>query len=232
MRTIRRLLTALLAATDRGAPLAHAGSVNPGVLSPGQKAFGKSYGAWSAAWWQYVVSRWLSTGYAWQEIGRAWRRRRVSKINARLIELLPPRTRVNVAIPIPLQSVVALDRHSVIAAEGANFNGDKVRESITRHGCTAPRAGVADRRIARGHGLIRVRLLGFAFGAGPELTAGAVDPPLDRGGFNRRSSVRPAFCGALGAGAGAMSADGPSGSAWSGGMGPARRSELSGGFGM
>ena len=63
MRTTRRLLTALLAAialTVASAPLAHAGSVNPGVLSPGQKAFGKSYGAWSAAWWQYVVSRWLS----------------------------------------------------------------------------------------------------------------------------------------------------------------------------
>jgi len=180
MRTTRRLLTALLAATDRGFGAAcPCRKRQPGRAVTG--AEGVREELWRVVRRVVAVRRvTLAFGYAWQEIGRSWRRRRVSKINARLIKLLPPKTRVNVAIPIPLQSVVALDRHSVIAAEGANFNGDKVRESITRHGCTAPRAGVADRRIARGHGLIRVRLLGFAFGAGPELTAGAVDPPLDR----------------------------------------------------
>lgn len=30
------------------------GNLNPGVLPPSSTGFGKTYGAWSAAWWQYV----------------------------------------------------------------------------------------------------------------------------------------------------------------------------------
>jgi hypothetical protein len=32
------------------------GNPNPGVLPPNSHAFGKTYGEWSAAWWQYVFS--------------------------------------------------------------------------------------------------------------------------------------------------------------------------------
>src|SRR5262249_23355053 len=33
------------------------GNLNPRVLPPSSTAFGMSYGAWSAAWWQYVLSQ-------------------------------------------------------------------------------------------------------------------------------------------------------------------------------
>jgi hypothetical protein len=38
------------------APLAHARNRNPGVLPPHSKAFGKTYGEWSAAWWQWALT--------------------------------------------------------------------------------------------------------------------------------------------------------------------------------
>src|SRR5437899_1087429 len=32
------------------------GGSNPGVFAPSSKPFGKTYGEWSAAWWQWVLS--------------------------------------------------------------------------------------------------------------------------------------------------------------------------------
>jgi hypothetical protein len=46
----------VLTAPTRGARASNA-NPNPGVLPPNSTAFGKSYGAWSAAWWQYVGSQ-------------------------------------------------------------------------------------------------------------------------------------------------------------------------------
>src|SRR5207245_1119877 len=34
-----------------------ASNPNPGVLPPNSHAYGKTYGGWSAAWWQYVLSQ-------------------------------------------------------------------------------------------------------------------------------------------------------------------------------
>src|SRR5579871_6045853 len=34
-----------------------AANPNPGVLPPNSHAFGQTYGAWSAAWWQYVLAQ-------------------------------------------------------------------------------------------------------------------------------------------------------------------------------
>jgi hypothetical protein len=36
---------------------ADAGNLNPGILPPQASAFGRTYGAWSAAWWQYVLAQ-------------------------------------------------------------------------------------------------------------------------------------------------------------------------------
>jgi hypothetical protein len=58
MTSIRRLLTAFVAAlvlTMVSIPAARSAEGNPGVLPPDANAFGKSYGAWSSAWWQYVL---------------------------------------------------------------------------------------------------------------------------------------------------------------------------------
>jgi hypothetical protein len=43
-----------LLAACRTAPVASGG--DPGVVPPGARVFGKSYGEWSAAWWQFVYS--------------------------------------------------------------------------------------------------------------------------------------------------------------------------------
>jgi hypothetical protein len=40
---------------------ARASNANPGVLPPNSHAFGKTYGGWSAAWWQYVESQPVSS---------------------------------------------------------------------------------------------------------------------------------------------------------------------------
>jgi len=40
-----------------GARASSRGGGNRGVLPPSSEAFGKSYGAWSGAWWQYVFSQ-------------------------------------------------------------------------------------------------------------------------------------------------------------------------------
>ena len=47
------LVLALVAVTPAAVAQAN-GNPNPGVLPPNANAFGRSYGAWSAAWWQYV----------------------------------------------------------------------------------------------------------------------------------------------------------------------------------
>jgi len=36
-------------------------NLNPGVLPPSSEAFGKTYGGWSAAWWQYVEAQPVSS---------------------------------------------------------------------------------------------------------------------------------------------------------------------------
>ena len=33
------------------------GNLNPTIIPPGTTGFGKTYGAWSAAWWQYVFAQ-------------------------------------------------------------------------------------------------------------------------------------------------------------------------------
>jgi hypothetical protein len=40
---------------------AGASNQNPGVLPPSSTAFGRAYGGWSAAWWQYVEAQPVST---------------------------------------------------------------------------------------------------------------------------------------------------------------------------
>jgi hypothetical protein len=57
---IPRLLIAFVAAlllAMGSIPAARSAEGNPGVLPPNAPAFGKSYGAWSAAWWQYVLGQ-------------------------------------------------------------------------------------------------------------------------------------------------------------------------------
>ena len=52
--------TVLVALTLTVAPLgarANDSNLNPGILPPSATAFGKTYGAWSSAWWQYVESQ-------------------------------------------------------------------------------------------------------------------------------------------------------------------------------
>ena len=54
------LCTVLVALTLTVAPLgarASDGNLNPRILPPNSAAFGKTYGAWSSAWWQYVESQ-------------------------------------------------------------------------------------------------------------------------------------------------------------------------------
>jgi hypothetical protein len=60
----RRLLMALVSIaflTVAIVPVAEASVENPNVIPPGGQTFGQSYGAWSAAWWQYVLSQPAST---------------------------------------------------------------------------------------------------------------------------------------------------------------------------
>lgn len=40
---------------------ARVSNANPGVLPPNSHAVGKTYGAWSAVWWQYVESQPVSS---------------------------------------------------------------------------------------------------------------------------------------------------------------------------
>jgi len=54
------LCTVLVALTLTVAPLgarANDSNLNPGILPPSATAFGKTYGGWSAAWWQSVEFR-------------------------------------------------------------------------------------------------------------------------------------------------------------------------------
>jgi hypothetical protein len=39
-----------------GATVAFAANPNPGVLPPNSHPFGRTYGEWSAKWWQWAVS--------------------------------------------------------------------------------------------------------------------------------------------------------------------------------
>lgn len=39
-----------------GMPMGHGSTGNPGVLPPNSSAFGKTYGEWSAEWWQWLYS--------------------------------------------------------------------------------------------------------------------------------------------------------------------------------
>ena len=50
-------LLGILAPTVASGTPAGAASPNPGVLPPSSQAFGRTYGAWSAAFWQYVESQ-------------------------------------------------------------------------------------------------------------------------------------------------------------------------------
>ena len=59
VRTYSRLLTAALGVVLGAAVAIPAGSAAGAgtVLPPNAKAFGKTYGGWSAAWWQYVLAQ-------------------------------------------------------------------------------------------------------------------------------------------------------------------------------
>ena len=66
LRRLRHALIAcvamlMLAATAPVAALASGANTNPGVLPPSSEAYGKTYGAWSAAWWQYVSAQPVSS---------------------------------------------------------------------------------------------------------------------------------------------------------------------------
>jgi hypothetical protein len=55
MRTKTSGAIALIIALIIGPSVASARNKNPGVLPPHAKAFGKTYGEWSAAWWQWAL---------------------------------------------------------------------------------------------------------------------------------------------------------------------------------
>jgi hypothetical protein len=50
------LLAALPAALPAGPPPHSSANLNPRVLPPHSRAFGKTYGQWSEAWWKWVLS--------------------------------------------------------------------------------------------------------------------------------------------------------------------------------
>jgi len=52
---------------------AQARNLNPGVLPPNSHAFGKTYGAWSAAWWQYVLAQPVSSNPSYDPTGAGCR---------------------------------------------------------------------------------------------------------------------------------------------------------------
>jgi hypothetical protein len=58
LRVLKRFSTILLACgclvAGLNAPAASASTVTPGVIPPGAHPYGKSYGQWSAAWWQWA----------------------------------------------------------------------------------------------------------------------------------------------------------------------------------
>jgi hypothetical protein len=59
---------------------ARASNANPGVLPPSSHAFGKTYGAWSAAWWQYVLSQPVSSSPFFDETGAGCRKAQSGKV--------------------------------------------------------------------------------------------------------------------------------------------------------
>ena len=59
---------------------ATAGNVNAGVLPPNAHAFGKTYGAWSAAWWQYVVAQPASSNPLFDATGAGCRTGQSGKV--------------------------------------------------------------------------------------------------------------------------------------------------------
>jgi hypothetical protein len=56
MKPKKLVVSVLVLQVFIGAPLAFARNRNPRVLPPHSHAFGKSYGEWSAAWWQWALS--------------------------------------------------------------------------------------------------------------------------------------------------------------------------------
>ena len=55
------LLLALLLTIATSPALASSGNINPGIIPPNSSAFGTTYGALSAAWWQHVMLQPAST---------------------------------------------------------------------------------------------------------------------------------------------------------------------------
>ena len=55
-RTILMLVSGVLALAVVAPVSAQTQTLNPGVFDPGSKIYGKTYGEWSARWWQWVAS--------------------------------------------------------------------------------------------------------------------------------------------------------------------------------
>jgi hypothetical protein len=59
---------------------ARASNANPGVLPPSSHAFGKTYGAWSAAWWQYALEQPVASNPLFDSTGAGCRKAQSGKV--------------------------------------------------------------------------------------------------------------------------------------------------------
>jgi hypothetical protein len=74
------VLVAFALSVSTAGALASEPNPNPGILPPSSHAFGKTYGAWSAAWWQYYEAQPVSSNPAVDPTGAGCRKAQSGKV--------------------------------------------------------------------------------------------------------------------------------------------------------
>ena len=93
MLVICGLSIALVSAATASEATARKATVTWGVLPPNSHAYGKTYGAWSAAWWQYVVAQPVSSNPLFDPTGAVCRNGQSGKVFFLVGDMiLPPAT--------------------------------------------------------------------------------------------------------------------------------------------
>ncbi len=117
MLVICGLSIALVSAATASEATARKANVNPGVLPPNSHAYGKTYGAWSAAWWQYVVAQPVSSNPLFDPTGAGCRNGQSGKVFFLVGDATSPRDQCTVpagkALFFPLVNAFNVNTPSV-----------------------------------------------------------------------------------------------------------------------
>jgi hypothetical protein len=104
---------------------------NPGVLPPNSHAYGKTYGGWSAAWWQYVVAQPVSSNPLLDPTGAGCRNGQSGKVFFLVGDATSPRNECTVprgkALFFPLANAFNVNTPSVEPAKTAQEAWDELQ---------------------------------------------------------------------------------------------------------